>query len=206
MVSISILLVVGGLRVRKEDCTLPRHEQMMAQERTGEAFEFDEQLTVVGSKLNPGDTAPEFELDYFDPTHEEMKTVQLSDSTGQVKLLNVINSLDTPVCHVETHRFEDSRAELPEEVQIYTISMDLPFAQARWHQSENVSHHSLSSHRSEQFGSDYGVLLKEWRLLQRAVFVVDKDDKIVHTEYVADQMREPDYEAALEAARKAAQR
>jgi thiol peroxidase len=183
-----------------------RHEQMMAEERTGEAFEFDEQLTVVGSKLNPGDTAPDFELDFFDPANEEMKSVRLAESRGQVRLLNVINSLDTPVCHVETHRFEDSRAELPEEVQIYTISMDLPFAQARWHQSENVSHHSLSSHRSEQFGSDYGVLLKEWRLLQRAVFVVDKDDKIVHTEYVADQMTEPDYEAALEATRTAAEK
>jgi thiol peroxidase len=186
---------------------LPRHEQMIVEERMGEAFEFDEQLTVVGSKLNPGDPAPEFELDYFNPAHEEMKSVRLSDSRGQVRLLNVINSLDTPVCHVETHRFEDSRADLPqEEVQIYTISMDLPFAQARWHQSENVSHHSLSSHRSEQFGSDYGVLLKEWRLLQRAVFVVGKNDRIVHAEYVADQMTEPNYEAALEAARKAAKK
>jgi thiol peroxidase len=83
--------------------------------------------------------------------------------------------------------------------------MDLPFAQARWHQAENVTHQSLSSHRSEQFGRDYGVLLKEWRLLQRAVFVVDKNDRIVHAEYVRDQMMEPDYGAALEAARKAAQ-
>lgn len=90
-------------------------------------------------------------------------------------------------------------------MQVYTISMDLPFAQARWHQNENVSHRSLSSHRSEQLGCDYGVLLKECRLLQRAVFVVDKKDRIVHAEYVTDQMTEPDYEAALESARKAAQ-
>jgi len=83
--------------------------------------------------------------------------------------------------------------------------MDLPFAQARWHQTENVTHQSLSSHRSEQFGWDYGVLLKEWRMLQRAVFVIDGIEHIVHAEYVADQMTEPDYEAALEAARKAAQ-
>jgi len=175
----------------------------MIEERTGEAFEFDEQLTVVGGKLQPGDTAPEFELDYFDPVNEEMVTVRLSDSAGSVRLLNVVNSLDTPVCQVETHKFEDSRQDLPQEVQIYTISMDLPFAQARWHQNENVSHQSLSSHRSEQFGRDYGVLLKEWRLLQRAVFVVDKNNRIVYAEYVTDQMREPDYEAALEAARKA---
>ena len=177
----------------------------MIEERTGEAFEFDEQLTVVGGKLKPGDAAPEFELDYFDSENEEMKTVRLSDSTGKVRLLSVVNSLDTPVCHVETHRFEDSRPDLPSDVELYTISMDLPFAQARWHQQENVSHRSLSSHKSEQFGRDYGVLLKEWRMLQRAVFVVDKNDRIVHAEYVADQMSEPGYEAALQAARKAAQ-
>ena len=177
----------------------------MIEERTGEAFEFDEQLTVVGRKLEPGDTAPEFELDYFDSVNEEMRSVRLSDSAGSVRILNVVNSLDTPVCQVETHRFEDSRPNLPEDVQIYTISMDLPFAQARWHQNENVSHRSLSSHRSEQFGRDYGVLLKEWRLLQRAVFVVDKNDWIVYAEYVTDQMMEPDYDAALEAAREAAQ-
>ena len=177
----------------------------MIEERTGEAFEFDEQLTVVGSKLQPDDTAPEFELDYFDPVNEEMVTVRLSDSASSVRLLNVVNSLDTPVCQVETHRFEDSRPNLPQDVQIYTISMDLPFAQARWHQNENVSHRSLSSHRSEQFGRDYGVLLREWRLLQRAVFVVDKNDRVVYAEYITDQMTEPDYEAALEATRKAAQ-
>ena len=177
----------------------------MIEERTGEAFEFDEQLTVVGGKLKPGDAAPEFELDYFDSENEEMKTMRLSDSTGKVRLLSVVNSLDTPVCHVETHRFEDSRPDLPSDVELYTISMDLPFAQARWRQQENVSHRSLSSHKSEQFGRDYGVLLKEWRMLQRAVFVVDKNARIVHAEYVADQMSEPGYEAALQAARKAAQ-
>jgi thiol peroxidase len=185
---------------------LLRREQSMVEERTGEAFELGEQLTVVGSKRKPGDPAPDFELDYFDPAQEEMMTVRLSDSAGHVRLLNVINSLDTPVCHVETHRFEDSRTDLPPEVRIYTISMDLPFAQARWHRNENVSHQSLSAHRSEQFGIDYGVLLKEWRLLQRAVFVVDKNDRIVHAEYIADQMTEPDYDAALDAARKAVQK
>jgi thiol peroxidase len=178
----------------------------MIEERTGEAFELGEQLTVVGSKLELGDVAPDFELDYFDPAEEEMKTVQLSDTAGSVRLLNVINSLDTPVCHLETHRFEDARnTDLPPDVHVYTISMDLPFAQARWHRAEDVAHQSLSSHRSEQFGCDYGVLLKEWRMLQRAVLVVDKNDRIVHAEYVADQMTEPDYDAALEAARKAAQ-
>lgn len=176
----------------------------MIEERTGEAFEFDEKLTVVGTKLEPGDKAPDFELDYFDPAQEAMKTVRLSDSAGSVRLLSTVNSLDTPVCHLETHRFEALRAQMPQDVYVYTISMDLPFAQARWHQAEDVKHQSLSSHRSEQFGRDYGVLLKEWRMLQRAVFVIDKNDRIAYAEYVADQMTEPDYDAALEAILQAA--
>lgn len=177
----------------------------MAEERVGEAFELGEQLTVVGKKLRPGDAAPDFELDYFDAAAGTMQTVRRADSAGTVRLLNVINSLDTPVCHVETRRFEELRGgELPENVPVYTISMDLPFAQARWHQAEGVGHQSLSSHRSERFGIDYGVLLKEWRLLQRAVFVIDRDDKIAYAEYVADQMAEPDYAAAVKAVRRAA--
>ena len=122
------------------------------EERTGEAFEFDERLTVVGGKLKPGDAAPEFELEYFDPENEQMETVRLSDSAGEVRLLSVVNSLDTPVCHAETHRFEDARPDLPPDVRLYTISMPLPFAQARWHQQEGVSHRSLSAHKSERCG------------------------------------------------------
>ena len=121
-----------------------------------------------------------------------------------VRLLNVVNSLDTPVCHVETRRWEELRTELPPGVHIYMISMDLPYAQVRWQTAEGVSHQLLSSHRSEKFGQDYGVLIKEWRLLQRAVFVIDRNDRIAYAEYVADQMREPDYAMAMEAACKAA--
>lgn len=171
------------------------------EERTDEAFEFDEKLTVVGSKLQPGQPAPAFTLDFFDPANSLIRPVTLAESAGRVRLLNVINSLDTPVCHQETHRWEALRPDLPADTAIYTVSMDLPFAQARWSAAEGVPHHALSSHRSEQFGQDYGVLLKEWRLLQRAVFVIDRDNRIVHAEYVADQMTEPDYEAVLAAAR-----
>jgi thiol peroxidase len=116
--------------------------------------------------------------------------------------LNVINSIDTPVCHVETRSWE-RRRELPDDVRVLTISMDLPFAQARWHSAEKVGHMSLSAHKNEQFAIDYGVLLKEWRLLQRAVFVIDPDGQIVHAEYVGDQMLEPNYDAAVAAAREA---
>src|SRR5258706_8001817 len=174
------------------------------EERMGEAFELGEQLTVVGKKLQSGEPAPDFILDSLDPSDSAIHRVQLVDSAGMVRLLNVVNSLDTPVCHVETRRWEELRADLPSNVSIYTVSMDLPFAQARWQAAEGVRHQALSAHRSEQFGHEYGVLIKEWRLLQRAVFVIDQHDRVVYAEYVADQMREPDYPAALKAPRQAA--
>jgi thiol peroxidase len=174
------------------------------EERTGEAFELGEQLTLLGKKLQAGEQAPSFILDYLDPTDSAIHRVRLEDSAGTVRLLNVVNSLDTPVCHVETRRWEELRADLPSNVSIYTVSMDLPFAQARWQAAEGVKHQALSAHRSDQFGHEYGVLIKEWRLLQRAVFVIDRHDRVVYAEYVADQMREPDYPAALEATRQAA--
>lgn len=173
------------------------------EERRGEAFELDEQLTVIGRKLEVGMTAPDFELDSLNTIDGSLSQVRLSDSAGTVRILNVINSLDTPVCHVETHRWEHALGDLPGEVRLYTISMDLPWAQGRWRSAERVTHQALSAHRDEQFGRDYGVLIKEWRLLQRAVFVIDRDGRIAYAEYVADQMREPNYTAALDAARAA---
>ena len=174
------------------------------EERTGEAFELSEQLTVVGRKLRPGDAAPDFELQHVDPADSSAHAVRLAGSAGKVRLLNVVNSLDTSVCHIETRQWDKLRGDLPPDVVVYTISMDLPYAQARWQNSEGVTHQALSAHRSEQFGQDYGVLLKEWRLLQRAVFVIDRDGRITYAEYVPDQMREPDYDAAMEAVRQAA--
>lgn len=173
-------------------------------ERTGEAYELGERLTVVGRRLEPGDPAPPFALDHLDPDAQTLTTATLADTAGAVRLLHVVNSLDTSVCHVGAHRWEELRRALPADVVVYTVSMDLPFAQARWQAAESVGHAALSAHKSETFGRDYGVLLKEWRLLQRAVFVVDRDDRIVYAEYVADQMREPNYDAALVAARYAA--
>ena len=172
-------------------------------ERIGEAFEFDMRLTVVGTKLKPGQPAPEFALDHLAPGESNIRIVKLSDSRGQVRLLNVVNSLDTPVCQVETKCWESKLAELPTSVVLYSISMDLPFALARWTGVEGVKHLALSSHRTEDFGKAYGVLLKEWRLLQRAVFVIDRTDALFHAEYVADQMKEPNYTTAVEAVRKA---
>lgn len=168
-------------------------------ERRGEAFELGEQLTVVGRKLEAGGLAPDFALETFDAESGAMRTIHLGDMAGSVRVLNVVNSLDTPVCHLETRQWDSLRAQLPEAVVLLTISMDLPFAQARWKVAEDVTHEALSAHKSEQFGRAYGVLIKEWRLLQRAVFVLDGDGRLVYAEYVPDQMREPDYAAALQA-------
>ena len=170
-------------------------------ERRDEAFEAGERLTVIGGKLEPGVRAPDSALESFDPSSGTLRTVHLADSAGSIRVLNVVNSLDTPVCHVETHRWDGLREDLPDAVVLQTISMDLPFAQARWAAAEGVTHQVLSSHKSEQFGREYGVLIKEWRLLQRAVFVIDEQGQVTYAEYVADQMREPDYDAAVQAIR-----
>jgi thiol peroxidase len=172
-------------------------------ERRDEAFELGERLTVVGRKLEPGEAAPDFELEAFDAGAGAIRSVRLADSAGALRVLNVVNSLDTPVCHVETRRWDGLRDALPDGAVVLTISMDLPFAQARWRAAEGVAHEALSSHKSERFGRDYGVLIKEWRLLQRAVFVIDGEGRVVYADYVADQMREPDYDAAVRAARTA---
>jgi thiol peroxidase len=171
------------------------------EERRGEAFELDQQLTVVGRKLRPGEPAPPFALERFDAEQSAITTVRLADSAGRVRLLNVVNSLDTPVCDVETQKWEERRSELPADVQLLTISMDLPFAQARWCAAADVQHQALSAHKDEAFGRDYGVLIQEWRLLQRAVFVVDGDGRIVYADYVPDQMAEPDYAVTIAAVR-----
>lgn len=173
------------------------------EERTGEAFELGEQLTVIGGRLKVGDAAPAFTLDHFDPEGGALGSVSLGDTAGKVRLLNIVNSLDTPVCNVETKRWEENQRSMPPEVVLYTVSMDLPYAQARWMSAEGAHHQALSSHRSETFGQDYGVLIKEWRLLQRAVIVIDGAGKVAYAEYVADQMKEPDYGSTIAAVKKA---
>src|SRR5215469_17495911 len=169
--------------------------------RVKEAFELDQSLTVVGRRLEPGEIAPDFTLDRIDAATSAIQPVTLAESASMIRLLNVVNSLDTPVCQMETRRWENFAADLPATVRIYTISMDLPFAQARWESSEGIQHELLSAHKSEQFGRDYGVLIQEWRLLQRAVFVVDAQARIAYSQYVADQMGEPDYTAAIDVVR-----
>ena len=176
----------------------------MAIERIGEAFELGDKLTVLGSRLEVGDQAPDFDLLHLDPATGELNSVRLAESAGKVRLLNIVNSLDTPVCEVETRRWDGIGRELPDDVVLFTISMDLPYAQARWCGAEQVHHSALSAHRGEESGKSYGVLIKEWRLLQRAVVVIGRSGSIDYVEYVGDQMAEPDYDLAVKAVRLAA--
>jgi len=173
------------------------------EERKGFAFAGTEQLTIRGRQLQRGDPAPDFRLDYLDLADLVVRTITLADAPGMVRLLSVVNSLQRPLCQFVTRQWEASRATVPSEACIYTVSRDSPQMQAQWQETTGVLHQALSAHRSEQFGQDYGVWLKEWRLLQRAVFVIDRTDRIIYVEYVADQLREPDYAAALQALQQA---
>jgi thioredoxin-dependent peroxiredoxin len=174
------------------------------EERKGFAFAGTEQLTVIGKPLHVGDPAPDFRLDYLDLADLAVRTVGLADSAGMVRLLNVVNSLERPVCQRVTRQWEVLCATLPPDACIYTVSTDLPQVQASFQDTAGVLHQVLSTQHSEQFGQDYGVWLKEWRLFQRAIFVLDRADHIAYAQYVTDQLREPDYAAALRAVLQAA--
>jgi len=174
------------------------------EERMNDAFAGSEQLTVIGRRLHPGGTAPDFRLNYLDLVDMAVHTVRLSDLAGMVRLLSMVNSLERPVCQVVTRRWEALCAALPADACIYTVSMDPPQVQAHWQDQTGVLHQALSAHHSVQFGQDYGVWLREWHLLQRSVVVIDRADRIVYVEYVTDQMSEPDYTAAIQAVEQAA--
>ncbi|MEO1237970.1 MAG: thiol peroxidase [Planctomycetota bacterium] len=156
-------------------------------------------MTLVGDELKVGDTAPDFSLKAND-----MSDKTLADYAGKVKLISVVPSLDTPVCDTETRRFNESAGDLGGDVVVLTVSVDTPMAQKRWCGAAGVEHvHCLSDFKDHTFGKAYGVRIKEIGLLARQVFVVDQDDKIVYSQLVTEVAEEPDYDAALAAAKAA---
>jgi thioredoxin-dependent peroxiredoxin len=156
-------------------------------------------LTLIGPELKPGDKAPDFKL-----VDNSLKDVRLVDTGGQVRIISVVPSLDTPVCDAQTKRFNEEAAKLP-GVDILTVSMDLPFAQKRWCGAFGVDKvKMLSDHRDGSFGTNYGTLIKDLRIESRAIFVLDKNNIIRHAEYVKEVADYPNYDAALSAARNAA--
>jgi thioredoxin-dependent peroxiredoxin len=152
-------------------------------------------LTLLGTEVKAGEKAPEFNV-----LDNGLSPVSLAKYQGKVVIISAVPSLDTPVCDLETRRFNDEAAKLGEDVVVLTISMDLPFAQARWCGAAGVKHvTTLSDHKEASFGLSYGVLIKELRLLSRAVFVVDRKGIIRYVEMVKEITHEPDYDSALKA-------
>lgn len=153
-------------------------------------------FTLIGPEIKVGDKAPDFTA-----VDGSLKPVHLSDTGSKTRIFSVVPSLDTPVCDAQTKRFNEEAAKL-KDVDIYTVSMDLPFAQKRFCNSfalDNVK--MLSDHRDGSFGESYGTLIKELRILSRAIFVVDPENKVKYVEYVPEVGDSPNFEAALAAAK-----
>jgi thiol peroxidase len=190
--------LAAGREGRGETGTEGTKEPIMS-ERKGAVTMKGNPLTLVGNEVKAGQMAPDCTL-----TGNDMSPVKLSEFRGKVCVISSVPSLDTPVCDLETRRFNQEAAALGEDVQILTISMDLPFAQKRWCGAHDIkSVITLSDHREAAFGMAYGVLIEELRLLSRAVFVVDRQGRIRYIQLVKEIASEPDYAAVIEAVKKA---
>jgi thioredoxin-dependent peroxiredoxin len=155
-------------------------------------------LTLTGNEVKAGSKAPDFAV-----LDKEMKEVKLSDFAGKVKIISVTPSLDTPVCDLQARTFNKEAQSLSDAAVIINMSMDLPFAIARFCTGAGINNlRTLSDHRDASFGNSYGVLIKELRLLTRAIFIIDKSDVIRYVEIVPEITNQPDYTKALEAAKK----
>jgi thiol peroxidase len=165
------------------------------QERAGLVTMKGNPITLLGPELKVGDKAPDFVA-----IDNDLSPVSFDSFRGKVCILSSVPSLDTPVCDMETRRFNDEAGRLGGKVEILTISMDLPFAQKRWCGAAGVDRvQTLSDHRDAAFGQAYGVLIKEFRLLARAVFVVDEEGIIRYVELVDEIASEPNYDSVLQA-------
>jgi thiol peroxidase len=170
----------------------------MMEERSGIMTAGGKPITLVGTAVKVGDKAPDAIL-----VDNDMQTVHLSEYDGKVRIIASVPSLDTEVCSTETRRFNSEASKLSPDVQVLTISMDLPFAQKRWCGAAGIDRvKTLSDHREASFGLAYGVLIKETRLLARAVFVVDKDGTVRYVQIVPELSQEPQYEPVLDAVKK----
>ncbi|AST92852.1 thiol peroxidase [Sutcliffiella cohnii] len=151
------------------------------------------QVTLLGTEVKVGDQAPNFSV-----LANDLSEVTLDNSKGQKRIISVVPSIDTGVCDAQTRRFNEEASNL--NVKVLTVSMDLPFAQKRWCGANGIENvEVVSDHRDASFGEAYGVLIKELRLLARAVFVIDSNDKVTYVEYVSEATNHPNYEAAIEA-------
>jgi thiol peroxidase len=154
-------------------------------------------FTLLGPELKVGDKAPDFAV-----VDNGLAPVTLASSSGKVRVISAVPSLDTPVCDTETRRFNQEAAALPGNVVVLTISLDLPFAQKRWCGAAGIDRVvTLSDYRERSFGQNYGILIKELLLLSRAIFIVDANDTIRYIQIVPEVTSEPDYAAVIAAAK-----
>ena len=167
----------------------------MSQERTGIILFKGNPMTLLGPDVAVGTDAPDFKV-----VNTDLQPVTLDDTRGQIRLITVVPSLDTPVCDTMTRTFNQEAAKLPDDVAVYTVSMDLPFAQRRWCGNAGIDKvKTLSDYQERSFGLNYGMLIKELKLLTRGVFVIDRSGKVAYREIVKEVTAEPDYQAALAA-------
>lgn len=168
------------------------------QERTGIVTFKGKPITLLGPEIRVGDKAPDFRV-----VDGGLAPVSLSDFRGKFKIINSVPSLDTPVCDMETRRFNEEAAKLPEKAVVITISLDLPFAQKRWCAAAGVDRVKvLSDYQDRSFAQAYGVLIKELKLLSRSIFIVDADDVVRYVQHVREIGTEPDYADVLGAAKR----
>ncbi|MCC6491506.1 MAG: thiol peroxidase [Pirellulales bacterium] len=154
-------------------------------------------LTLAGKELKPGQAAPEFKLHYFEGG---LKEIKLADLKGKPTILSVVPSLDTPVCQMQTKKFNESLGEFGDRINALTVSLDLPFAQNRFCGAENVKNiRPASDYQDRNFGNSYGTLIEELKIMCRAIFVLDKAGQVTYAEYVPEVASEPNYDAALQA-------
>ncbi len=164
-------------------------------ERKGATTMKGNPLTLIGPELEKGYVAPDFRC-----VENLGSEITLGSFGSDIKVFNVVVSVDTPVCDAQIRRFNEEAAGLSDKVQVVTVSMDLPFAQSRYCSATGIDRvRTASDYQYASFGEAYGVLIKENRLLARAIFVVDSDNIIAHAEYVSEIAEEPDYQAALAA-------
>lgn len=167
------------------------------EERTGIVTFKGNPVTLLGPALKAGDKAPDFRV-----VDTALTPVTLADFKGKIKIFSAVPSLDTPVCDMETRRFNKEAANLPDNLVILTVSMDLPFAQSRWCGAAGIDRvKTLSDYREKSFALAYGVLIKELQLLTRSIFIVDSADTIRYIQLVGEITAEPDYAAVLAAAK-----
>lgn len=160
----------------------------------------DKMFALAGPQLKAGDAAPNFACAALGAAG--LQVVTLADTAGKARLFSVVPSLDTPVCNQQTHRFEEAIGALKDRATVYTVSLDMPFAQKRFCTAENINNvQSLSDLHNQSFGRSYGTLIEGLPipLLSRAIFVVDKANKITYCEYVPEVGQHPNYDKALEA-------